>query len=80
MFKGDIVLVILDLVYYDGFIKVWGVDVNLVEVIIIEIVIDLINGYDLVKKVYDVIFLVLFDNGLRVEIIIGRVEVNVIFF
>ena len=78
MFKGDTTSATPDLAHYDGFIKAWGADANLVEVTTTETAIDATNGYDLAKKVYDAIPSVLFDNGSRVEIITGRAEANAI--
>ncbi len=78
MFKGDTTSATPDLAHYDGFIKLWDNDANLVEVTTTETAIDATNGFDLAKKVYDAIPSVLFDNGANVEIITGRAEANAI--
>lgn len=78
MFKGDTTSATPDLAHYDGFIKLWDADANVVEVTTTETAIDATNGFDLAKKVYDAIPAVLFDNGASVEIITGRAEANAI--
>jgi hypothetical protein len=55
MFKGDTASATPDLAHYDGFIKAWGADANLVEVTTTETAIDATNGFDLAKKVYNAI-------------------------
>lgn len=78
IFNGDTASGNADLAHYDGFVKLWGADANLVNVTSTETTIDATNGFDLAKKVYDAIPSVLFDNGVNVEIITGRQEANAI--
>jgi hypothetical protein len=78
IFKGDTTSANADLAHYDGLIKLWDNDANVVEVTTTETAIDATNGFDLAKKVYDAIPAVLFDNGASVEIITGRAEANAI--
>lgn len=78
IFKGDTTSANADLAHYDGLIKLWDNDANVVEVTTTETAITSANGFDLAKKVYDAIPAVLFDNGASVEIITGRAEANAI--
>lgn len=78
IFKGDTLSANADLAHYDGLIKLWDNDANVVEVTTTETAITSANGFDLAKKVYDAIPSVLFDNGASVEIITGRAEANAI--
>ena len=78
IFNGDTGSANPDLAHYDGLVKRWGVDGDLVNVTSTETAITSANGFDLAKKVYDAIPAVLFDNGARVEIITGRAEANAI--
>ncbi len=78
MFKGDTLSADGNLDHYDGFIKLWEADTNVISATSTETAITSANGFDLAKKVYDAIPSVLFDNGANVEIITGRVEANAI--
>lgn len=78
MFKGDTTSLTPDLAHYDGFIKMWEADGDLINVTTTETAINATNGFDIAKEVYDAIPSVLFDNGADVEIITGRAEANAI--
>ena len=78
IFLGDTASANADLAHYDGLVKLWDADANVVNVTTLETAITSANGFDLAKKVYDAIPSVLFDNGASVEIITGRAEANAI--
>lgn len=72
IFNGDTASVNPDLVHYDGLVKQWTADSDLISATTTETEITTANAYDLAKLVYTNIPHVLFDNGVNVEIITGR--------
>jgi len=78
MFLGDVDSLNGNLNHYDGFIKQWQADTDVVSASSTETAITSANAFDLAKLVYDNINPVLFDNGANVEIITGRQEANAI--
>ena len=78
MFLGDTTSLNGNLNHYDGFVKLWEADNDLIKANSTETAITSANAFDLAKLVYDNIPSVLFDNGANVEIITGRVEANAI--
>lgn len=78
MFLGDTASVNPDLVHYDGFVKLWDADTNLISATSLETAITDSNAFAIAKTVYDAIPDVLFDNGADVEIITGRTEAQAI--
>lgn len=72
IFNGDTASLNTDLVHYDGLVKQWNADADLVVASSTETAITSANAFDLAREVYYAIPTVLFDNGTNVEIITGR--------
>lgn len=65
-----------DLSWYDGFVTKWDADTDLIEVTTAETSITKANAFDIAMEVYEGIPTELFDNGVNVEIIMGRATAN----
>lgn len=76
MFKGDTASADGNLDHYDGFIKLWDNDSDLVA--ISGAALSNANAYTKAVEVYEAIPSVLFDNGVAVEIVTGRTEARMI--
>lgn len=72
MFRGDTTSLNPDLAHYDGFVKLWDNDGDLVEANSLETAITSSNALDIALEVYSAIPAVLMDNDVNVEIICGR--------
>jgi len=72
MFNGDTTSGDAELAFYDGFVKKWDADANLVSATSTDATITIANAFANAKLVADAIPSVLFDNGAEVEMICGR--------
>ena len=73
MFKGDTTLLGTDLRFYDGFLKLWANDNDMVEAPRVgAIEITTANAFENAKSVYDNIAEEVFDNEWPMEIIMSR--------
>ena len=76
MFNGDTGSAVPDLAHYDGFVKSWDADTNVVSATTSQTAVTSANAFDIAKEVYDAIPSELFDNGVNVELICGRAFAN----
>jgi hypothetical protein len=72
MLNGDTGSLNPDLAHYDGYVKLWDNDGDLVDANSLETSITSANALDIALTVYEAIPSVLFDNDVTVEIICGR--------
>lgn len=72
MLNGDTTSLNANLAFYDGFVKLWENDVNVVEYNSLETTITNSNAMAIALGLYNSIPAVLFDNGNEVEIMVGR--------
>lgn len=78
MFLGDTGSGNAELAHYDGYVKLWDADADLVEVTTAQTAITASNAFDIAIELYNGIPSVLFDNDTPVEIITGRQEARAI--
>jgi hypothetical protein len=76
MFNGVASGLGTDLSWYDGFVTKWDADASLVNVTTLQTAITNANAFDIAMEVYNGIPTELFDNGVNVEIILGRATAN----
>lgn len=74
MFKGDTTSLDPNLVHYDGFLKLWNADANLLVYTSLATEITKANAFEIALGVYNKIPTVLFDNAVEVEIITSRAD------
>ena len=72
MFNGDTGSGTADLAHYDGFVKLWGADGNVVTKTTAQTAVTSANAFDIAIEMADAINPVLFDNEQEVELICGR--------
>lgn len=72
MLNGDTTSLNVNLAFYDGFVKLWENDVNVVEYNSPEVAITVANAMNIALGLYNTIPAVLFDNGTELEIMVGR--------
>jgi len=72
MFNGDTASLNPDLAHYNGFVKLWDNDGDLIDANTLQTSITSGNALDIALEVYEAIPSVLFDNDVTVEIICGR--------
>ena len=65
-----------DLSWYNGFVTEWDGDADLNSVTSLETAITKTNAFDVAMEVYEAIPTELFDNGVNIEIIMGRATAN----
>ena len=72
MFNGDTASAVPDLAHYDGFVKSWDADTNVVSATTAQTSVTIANAFDIALEVADAIDPVLFDSEKEVELICGR--------
>lgn len=72
MLKGDTTSLVPSLAHYNGFIKLWDADADLVTYSSTQTSLTNTNALDVALGLYNEIDPILFDNGVNVEIIVGR--------
>ena len=72
MLNGDTTSLNVNLAFYDGFVKRWTNDADVVAYTSLETSITVSNAMGIALGLYNTIPSVLFDNGNEVEIMVGR--------